>query len=73
MYIDCVYGCYVHVYWLCIWVEDTRILIVYIGAICMYIDFVYRGYILFIMYIGALCMYIDCVFGCYIHVYLLCI
>jgi hypothetical protein len=45
MYIDGVYGCYIHVYWLCIWVLYTRILMVYISVIYMYIDCVYGCYI----------------------------
>jgi hypothetical protein len=34
-YIDCVYGLYIHVYYLCIRVVYTCILIVYMGGICM--------------------------------------
>ena len=41
MYIDGVYGCYIHVYLLCIWVLYTCILIVCMGAMYMYIDGVY--------------------------------
>jgi hypothetical protein len=32
MHIVCVYGCYAHVYWWCLWVLYTCILIVYMGA-----------------------------------------
>jgi hypothetical protein len=38
MYINSAYGCYIHVYWLCIWVLCTCILMVYMGAMYMYID-----------------------------------
>ena len=37
-YIDCVYACNIRVHWWCIWVLYRCILIVYIGAIYMYID-----------------------------------
>ena len=38
MCIDAIYGCYVHVYRLCIWVLYTCILGVYMGVMYMYID-----------------------------------
>jgi len=44
MYIDSVYGCYIHVYWWCIWVLYTCILIVYMGVVDMCIDCVYGCY-----------------------------
>ena len=44
IYVDGVYGCYVHVYQLCIWVLFACILIVYMGVIYMYIDCVYGCY-----------------------------
>jgi len=59
MYIDCVYGCYIHVYLLCIWVLCTGILIVYTGAISC----------ILIVYMDDIYMFIYCVFGCYVQVY----
>jgi hypothetical protein len=64
MFIDCTYGWYIHVYWLCIW-----------GSIYMYVDCVYGWYIhaywlciwvvytcILIVYMGGIYMYIDCVY-----------
>ena len=49
MYIDCVFGCYIHVYLLCILVLYACILIVYMVLfICIWI-----------VYMGAIYMYID--------------
>ena len=48
----------------------TCILIVCMGALCMYIDYVYGCYACILMvYMGARYMYVDCVYGFYIHVY----
>jgi len=41
MHIHGVYGCYILVYSLCIWVPDTCIFSMDMGAIYMYIDCVY--------------------------------
>ena len=77
MYIDGVYGLYLHVYWWCIRVVYTCILIVYMGGIYMYnvywlcIVVVYTC--ILILYMGGICMYVDCVYGWYIHIYWLCI
>ena len=61
MYIDGVYGCYIHAYLLCIWELYTYILIVYIGA--------YFYACILMVCIGVIYMYIDGVYGCYLHVY----
>jgi hypothetical protein len=50
MYIDSVYGCYIHVYWWCIWVIYTCIIIVYMGVMYMYVDGVYECYIKRLIY-----------------------
>ena len=57
MYIDCEYGCYIHVYSWCIWELYTCILIVYLGVIYMYFGCVYGCYIY--IYICRLIVYID--------------
>jgi hypothetical protein len=44
MYIDCVYGCNIHVYWLYILVLYTCILMMYMGAIYMYISHIHSQY-----------------------------
>jgi len=41
MYIDCVYGSYIHVCWLCIWVLYTYMFMLHLGALYMYIDCVF--------------------------------
>jgi hypothetical protein len=59
MYIDCVFGRYIHVYLLCILVLYACILIVYmVLCICIWI-----------VYMGAIYMYIDGAYGLYIHFY----
>jgi hypothetical protein len=45
MYIDGVYGCYIHVCSLCLLVLYACSLIVYMGAIYKYIDRVYGCYL----------------------------
>ena len=63
---------YIHVYWWCIWVLYTCILMVCMGAIYMYIDYVYGCYLhvywrcvwelhtcILIVYMGVIYMYID--------------
>ena len=59
MYIDCVYGCYIRLYWLCIWC--------YIHVYWLRIWVLYTC--LFIVYMGAIYMYIDGIYECYVHVY----
>ena len=84
MYIDSVYGSYVHVCWLCIRVLCKCKLMVYMGA--MYIDCVYGCYIhvcwlyicvlfrcILLVYMGFIYTSVDCEYGCYIHVYWWCI
>ena len=63
MYIDCVYGCYIRVYWLCIWC--------YIHVYWLRIWVLYTC--ILIAYMGAIYMSFDCVYGCYLHVYRWCV
>ena len=45
MYIDFVYGCYIHVYLWCILVVYTCMFMLYMHASCMHIDGVYGCYV----------------------------
>ena len=69
MYIDCVYRCYIHVYWLCIWVLYACILVVRKGAIYMYIDCVYGCYacVLIVLYACMLIVYMDAIYMYIVH------
>jgi hypothetical protein len=64
MYIDCVYGCYVHIYWLCIWVGCY----VHVCWLCIWVPYI----CILIVHMGAMYMHIDCVYRCYIYVCRLC-
>ena len=70
MYIDCVFGCYIHVYLLCILVLYACILIVYLVlCTCILIVYLVLCTCILIVYMGAIYMYIDGAYGRYIHVY----
>jgi len=59
MYIDCVYGWYIQVYLLCIFVVYT------VYCLCIWVVHT----CILIVYLDALCMYIDCAYRCYVHIY----
>jgi hypothetical protein len=70
LYIDCIYEYYIHVYWLCIWVLHTCILMVCMSAIYMYNDGVHGCYAcILMMYMGAYtCTYHPYTQSIYMHI-----